>query len=145
MSIQAQHLVDVVFSWKTLDSGVLKWLAGTHRLELRQSSWGVVMKSNKLILKCYLEQEEGSWVAVCLDFNLAAQAESERSAKKKLEAMIQSYVTEALTVDREYADQLLTRRAPLHMWIRYYWISVMSAIRKNKRSVFSEVMPLRPA
>lgn len=138
-------MVDMPFRRQNSDFALLKWIIGAHRLGFRQSLRGTIMKSDKLILKCYLEQEEGSWVAVCLDFNLAAQAESERSAKKKLEAMIQSYVTEALTVDREYADQLLTRRAPLHMWIRYYWISVMSAIRKNKRSVFSEVMPLRPA
>lgn len=96
-------------------------------------------------MKCYLEHEEGSWVAVCLDFNLAAQASTPKSAKTKLGAMIHSYLEEAFTTDREYADQLLTRKAPLQMWMRYYWICVMSAIRKNQRSVFNEVMPLRLA
>lgn len=103
------------------------------------------MKSDKLILKCYLEQEEGSWVAVCLDFNLAAQAETQHGAKEKLESMIRSYVREALTTDREYADQLLSRKAPFQMWARYYWIRIVSALRKNQRSVFNEVMPMRPA
>jgi predicted RNase H-like HicB family nuclease len=50
------------------------------------------MKSNDLILKCYAEQEEGVWVAVCLDFNLAAQADSYQEVKAKLESMISFYV-----------------------------------------------------
>ena len=103
------------------------------------------MRSNELILKCYLEHEEDSWVAVCLDFNLAAQADTERSAKEKLESMIQSYVREALTIDREYADQLFLRKAPIQLWAKYYLIRVMSALRKNERTVFNEVMPVRPA
>lgn len=103
------------------------------------------MNIEQLILKCYVEQEEGSWVAVCLDLNLAAQAETKHLAKASLESMIKSYVDEAFTVDREYADQLLTRKAPIQLWLRYYLIRFMSAIHKNKRSVFREVMPLRPA
>ena len=99
------------------------------------------MKTDQLILKCYIDEEEGAWVAVCLDFNLAAQAESPSAARKKLEAMILSYVTEALTVDREYADQLLSRKAPWPAWIKYYWRRLLP----NHDSTFREVMPLRPA
>jgi ferric iron reductase protein FhuF len=103
------------------------------------------MKTTELVLKCYIDREEGSWVAVCLDFNLATQAESQHDAKQKLEAMIHSYVSEALTNDREYADQLLTRKAPLSLWARYYFIALMSLLHKDHRSTFSEVMPLRLA
>lgn len=103
------------------------------------------MNTGQLILKCYAEQEEGAWVAVCLDFNLAAQAETQRAAREKLEAMILSYVTEALTTDRQYADQLLSRRAPFTSWLKYYYLLAVSYIRKNHPLTFREVMPLRPA
>lgn len=103
------------------------------------------MKTNELILRCYSEQEQGSWVAVCVDLNLAAQAESQALAKHKLESMIQSYVTEALTTDLEYAEQLLTRKAPWPMWIRYYTIKLLSAIHANHSLAFNEIMPMRPA
>jgi hypothetical protein len=103
------------------------------------------MKSEQLILKCYVEPEEGAWVAVCLDFNLAAQAESSDAARRKLEAMILSYVREALTVDREYADQLLTRKAPWPAWVRYYLHVWLARLSQHSGNAFHEVMPLRPA
>lgn len=103
------------------------------------------MNSNNLVLKCYAEQEDGVWVAVCLDFNLAAQADTLPEAKEKLEAMILSYVREALTIDLDYADQLLTRRAPLSAWLRYYLIKVCNLFHNHKHAIFSEIMPMRPA
>jgi predicted RNase H-like HicB family nuclease len=103
------------------------------------------MKSNDLILKCYAEQEEGVWVAVCLDFNLAAQADSYQEVKAKLESMISFYVREALTIDIAYADQLLSRRAPLSSWIKYYSIVLRNAIQEDKHFVFNKMMPMRPA
>lgn len=103
------------------------------------------MKTKDLVLKCYLDWEDGSCVAVCLDFNLAAQGENQRDAREKLEAMIHSYVDEAMTTDREYAEQLLARKAPLSLWLRYYLIGFMSLLHKDDRSTFHEVMPLRPA
>jgi predicted RNase H-like HicB family nuclease len=103
------------------------------------------MKSKDLILKCYAEQEDGVWVAVCLDFNLAAQADSYQEVKEKLESMISSYVREALTIDVAYADQLLSRRAPLSSWIKYYSIIIRNTIHENKHFVFNEIMPMRPA
>lgn len=102
------------------------------------------MKTNELVLRCYV-QEEGSWVAVCLDLNLAAQAETEGMARKKLEEMTLMYVREALTTDREYADQLLSRKAPLRLWVRYYVMLAMSMLHKNHNHTFHEVMPMRPA
>jgi predicted RNase H-like HicB family nuclease len=110
------------------------------------------MKSNDLILKCYAEQEEGVWVAVCLDFNLAAQADSYQEVKAKLESMISFYVKEALTIDVAYADQLLNRRAPLTSWIKYYSIVLRNFIHEyihialnNKHFTFNEIIPMRPA
>jgi predicted RNase H-like HicB family nuclease len=103
------------------------------------------MKSNNLILKCYAEQEEGVWVAVCLDFNLAAQADSYQEVKAKLESMIAFYVREALTTDIAYADQLLNRRSPLSAWVKYYSIKLLNVIRENNHFVFNEIMPMRPA
>lgn len=103
------------------------------------------MKSNDLILRCYIKQEENSWVAVCLDLNLAAQGDNQRDAKQKLEAMIITYVHEAMTVDREYADQLLSRKAPWTEWVKYYAFYLLSVLRKNHPHTFNEIMPMRPA
>jgi hypothetical protein len=105
------------------------------------------MNPSQLILKCYAEQEEGVWVAVCLDFNLAAQGDSFDEVKKKLESMIEEYVYDALVgEDRAYAGQLLTRRAPLSSWVRYYLLKIKHTIFSGTQNfLFNETMPMRPA
>jgi len=64
------------------------------------------MNPKELIVKCYAKQEEGMWVAVCLDFCLATQGDSLNEVKRKLEEQITFYVGEALE-DKEYGNQLL--------------------------------------
>lgn len=103
------------------------------------------MKASDLLIRCYAEEEKtGLWVAVCLDFNLAAQADSYPEVKQKLESMISSYVTEALTIDIEYADQLLSRKAPLSTWLKYYYIKTSHFIHDNKHFAFYGILPMRP-
>jgi hypothetical protein len=63
---------------------------------------------------------DGQWVVACLDFDLAAQDDTLEAAKRRLIDQVYSYVEEALTMDDgAYADQLLSRRAPLHDWLLF--------------------------
>jgi len=104
------------------------------------------MNPKQLIVKCYAEQEGDCWVAVCLNFNLAAQGDSFDEVKTKLEAMIADYVHDALVgEDKPYAAQLLSRSAPVSSWIKYLWIRLRIALCHTKERVFDETMPLRPA
>jgi predicted RNase H-like HicB family nuclease len=104
------------------------------------------MNPKQLIIKCYAEHEEGVWVALCLDFNLAAQGDSFEDAKIKLEAMIAEYVYDALMgEDKIYASQLLSRRAPLSAWLKYYMMKFMNITCHSANHIFDETMPLRPA
>lgn len=100
------------------------------------------MNPKQLIIKCYAECEDGVWVALCLDFNLAAQGDSFEDVKLKLEAMIKEYVYDALEgEDKIYANQLLSRRAPLSAWFKYYVMKIFH----SSNHIFDETMPLRPA
>ncbi|MDD2724937.1 MAG: DUF1902 domain-containing protein [Methylovulum sp.] len=104
------------------------------------------MTPNQLIIKCYAEQEADCWVAVCLDFNLAAQGDSFEEVKTKLEAMIAEYVFDALAgEDKPYAAQLLSRRAPLSSWLKYYFIKLKITLLHGTGRVFDETLPLIPA
>lgn len=104
------------------------------------------MNPKELIMKCYAEQEGGCWVAVCLDFNLAAQGDSFGEVKSKLEAMIADYVHDALAGDdKPYAAQLLSRRAPLSFWLKYYFIKLKIEVCHSNERTFDETMPLIPA
>lgn len=88
------------------------------------------MRKSQWKLRCYAERQAPDlWVALCLDFDLAAQGETFEDARARLDAMINDYVEDALTgEDREYADAFLNRRAPWKDWARYYWVSLLRAI-----------------
>ncbi len=102
------------------------------------------MKAKESTVKWFAKQEEGVWVAVCLDFCLATQGDSFEEAKLKLEEQIVFFVEEALQ-DKEFGSQLLNRKAPLSSWIEYYFIKLSQMIFKNAGCIFNEPMPLRPA
>ncbi|HGJ5874824.1 DUF1902 domain-containing protein [Arsenophonus apicola] len=69
-------------------------------------------------LHCMIYPQGNVYVAACLDLSLAAQADSLDEARKKLEEQIDSYLLEAHS-ELEYTEELLKRKAPLSMWLRY--------------------------
>lgn len=76
----------------------------------------------------YAERQCDQWVAVCLDFTLAAQADTLEEVRSKLDAQIEDYLYDALQGDaRAHAYQLLQRRAPLYFWLKYW--SIWSRLR----------------
>ena len=105
------------------------------------------MKPNDLVLRCFAERTDGVWSAVCLDLNLAAQSESLDAVMEKLDDQIRSYLEDAFTVDKEYAADLLKRRAPVSLWLRYYWIKLihwLGGFRDGMSTIFNKVLPFQP-
>jgi hypothetical protein len=106
------------------------------------------MKTYQLIVRCYAISDEGQWIAFCLDFDLAAQADNFEQAKAKLENMIKDYVFDALVgEDKDYAKQLLSRKAPLLEWLKYYFYLFryrFSHAKKGWYRQFNEPLPLTP-
>ncbi|MGB4248535.1 MAG: hypothetical protein WBJ75_12525 [Pseudohongiellaceae bacterium] len=81
------------------------------------------MKLNELLVRCYAERDGDMWFAVCIDFNLATQAVTLEAAKRDLNAQISEYLHDALFgEDREFAAQLLNRKAPWQYRAKYYLI-----------------------
>lgn len=98
-------------------------------------------------LRCYaVPIENEQWKAVCLELCLATQGDSFDEAKRKLESMIESYIDDVLTEDREFARQLLKRRAPFGDWLTYYVLAVLSHFRAprdgNRGTSFLEQVPI---
>lgn len=117
-----------------------------------------MMNAADLVLRCYIKKEQDHFVAVCIDLCLAAQGESIQDARQKLDAQIRGYVEEALTVDSEYADQLLNRKAPFSQRAYFHWILARLLIKhkllswlgrtntqEDKEQAFKEAMPMKPA
>jgi hypothetical protein len=106
------------------------------------------MKPANLTLRCFGEKRDGQWSIVCIDLCLAAQAKTEREAKAKLVAQLKDYISDALGEHSEYAEQLLTRKAPLSLIIKYHWVKTKVhwhiAKQRAKQIVFIQPMPLKP-
>jgi hypothetical protein len=67
--------------------------------------------------------EDGLYVAVCIDLSLAAQANTLDGAQKKLELQIKDYIQEACE-DAAYTEQLLSRKAPFSLILKYHLLSL---------------------
>jgi hypothetical protein len=113
----------------------------------------IMVRISPLVVRCYAERIGSQWQAFALDFDLAAQGDSFEQARQKLDAMIRDYILEALVGDdRAHAMQLLSRRAPLSMWARYYWLRLRTMLRSGSNGegddsgrAFSDPIPLVPA
>ncbi|ALV91567.1 MULTISPECIES: hypothetical protein [Pantoea] len=93
-------------------------------------------------LRCMAYNQDGVFVAVCLDLSLAAQADTLKGAQKALEEQLFDYIHEAVS-EPEHANQLLNRKAPWQLWVRYYSIHLrmMFTHRAGKAAVFTEDCP----
>lgn len=103
------------------------------------------MKTPDLILRCYAVKRDQHWEAFCIDLCLAVQGDSINDVKSRLNAQITSYVEEALTIDRQHAAYLLSRKAPLKQRIEYGIIRAMRhfhVLHNGIRQAFKTIMPV---
>lgn len=100
-----------------------------------------------MLIKCYAERHEDLWVAVCINFNLAAQAHTFEEAKDNLSAQIEDHIEEALSAPEPIRHQLLYgRKAPLVDRLRYHLFGVLARLAEiahaqASRRIFSEDRP----
>ena len=103
------------------------------------------MKTPDLILRCYATKRDGHWEAFCIDLCLAAQDDTLNGVKARLNSQIYYYVEEALTVDRQHADYLLNRKAPIENRIEYALICFRSKLHFLKNGIhqaFKTILPV---
>ncbi len=100
------------------------------------------------MLHCIIKNEGDYWSARCLDFTLYAVGETQEEAKEKLVLEIDEYLYQAIEgIDKEFAAQLLLRRAPFQDWALYYAISFLQNFRSFSGwfgQTFQTSIPHRP-
>ena len=102
------------------------------------------LKPEKLILRCYgYKLGNNPFVGVCIDLNIAVQAESQIELKKKMNDAIKSYIEAVLdTDDKESIPSLIFRRSPLQDWLIYYLIKIIVYIKQFPSNfIFKEYIP----
>ncbi len=106
------------------------------------------MKPGQLVLRCYAERDDdGSWFAICLDLNIYARDESFERAHEKLQSFIVEYLQEAVTVDVDYVEDLVPRRAPAYFWLKYYSAKARMWLRHaaSRKRPYKTALPMVPA
>lgn len=105
-----------------------------------------VLHPNDLLVRCLAMKRNGYWVAMCIDLDLAAQADTAAKARKLLKDQIASYVADAVGIDGAHAADLLQRRAPLRYVALYHFIKLVNAARPTpRRQSYEAAMPMVPA
>lgn len=102
------------------------------------------IRPKNLILRCYgYRLKEGLYYGVCVDLNLAVEAESPKKLKKKMNDVIISYIDTVLdTNDKDSIPQLIYRRAPIQDWLLYYFIKMIVFIKQFPNNfTFNEYIP----
>jgi len=104
---------------------------------------------NDLVLRCYGHQTgKGKWYGLCLDLDLAVEADSPRELGIKMDEVILSYIETVLdTDDKQSIPSLLCRRAPLLDWLKYYGIASLVLIDHFKNNIFTfkQALPIHLA
>ena len=100
------------------------------------------ISSDKLIIRCYGEKKGNKWIGVCLDFNLATEANSSDELVRKMSEIIKSYIETVLaTKDKGSIPALLSRKAPLRDWFKYYFIHIVIFVKDfHKFITFEEAI-----
>jgi hypothetical protein len=90
--------------------------------------------SKEKAIRCYgFRTSSGRWQGVCLDFNLAAEADTIDQLKSKMGDIIKSYIESVLdTPDKSSIIALLNRKAPFKNWVLYYLIKSIIYIKESR-------------
>ena len=106
------------------------------------------MKPQDLVVRCYAELDDGLWQAICIDLNLATQADTFEEAREKLTDQIVDYIYDAVAgEDKEYVGLLLNRQAPLEYRLKYHWHNAKKRINNRVQQamrVFELPLPMVP-
>jgi hypothetical protein len=63
-------------------------------------------------LLCYAFGRDGSWEAICIDFDLAVHGKSFKDVQDQLSQITKSYLEDAMKEEPETAKRLMSRRVP---------------------------------
>jgi hypothetical protein len=100
------------------------------------------MKDNFAIVLVYRD-EEGDWIAHCLDFSLLAHARKPRDAIKKLIGVMIAHIE--YLEKNDLMDQLYAFPAPREYWEKLREAEPIGTIRINKRVKPRKISDVVPA
>ena len=83
------------------------------------------------VLRCYAEGRDGEWEAICLDLDIAVQAQSFEKVFESLVEAIESHVNTVLTLPESERRHLLYRPAPLSVRLKFLLYALRSLFARR--------------
>lgn len=84
-------------------------------------------------LRCYAHSEGAGWEGICLDLDIAVQANSLEEVVLLLNEAVGSYIEDAKAEEAATARRLLDRRAPLGVRLRYLLAAMRHLVSGDRR------------
>lgn len=81
---------------------------------------------------CFAHGKPGDWEGICIDFDLAVQGRSFAEVQRLLEEAVREYVAAAQDEKPTIRDQLLSRRAPLFVFLAWTIRVLVSSLRHRR-------------
>jgi len=105
------------------------------------------IRLKKLVLRCYGHKSKDKWFGVCIDLNLAVEADSLESLRGKMNEVIGTFIEAVLdTKDKNSIPELISRRAPIRDRLIYHSINLIFFIKNLRNNlVFKEFIPFHLA
>jgi len=99
---------------------------------------------DEFILRCFgKKQKDGTWYGLCLNFDIAVEAQSRDELKVNLKEAILSYLESVRdTDDHESIPALIKRRSPFKDRAYYYWLNLLVTLNNfSDNFTFKELVP----
>ena len=105
------------------------------------------IRPENLVLRCYGYKKRDRWHGVCIDLNLAVEANSAEHLNEKMGEVISSYIDTVIdTEDAGSVPDLISRKAPLRDFLIYYLIRIAISFHEFRRNItFKKIIPFHLA
>jgi predicted RNase H-like HicB family nuclease len=105
------------------------------------------MPSQPFSVHCLIEREQSLWVGHCIELGISVQGDSVEDVRDRLHIAAQAYVDRVGELvragDKAGARQLLARKAPAAIRLKYHWANLLAALHipRNGPSLWADQLP----
>lgn len=85
------------------------------------------------LLRCYAENKGQGWEAICLDLDIAVQADSFEEAFRELREAVEVYAETVAELPEADRKRLFNRRAPLSLRVTFFLHALYSIFRDDDK------------
>ncbi len=105
-----------------------------------------MVRDGLFLVRIYGEKHNDHWALVSLDFGVAAQGKTVEEALSRLDEQIKEYIYDATVgEDKEFEKELLSRKAPLEFFVKYYWLNIKRTLTSHLKNKIACVQPFQLA